>query len=254
MKTTTCVGAWLVLLALPVGCNVLKAETKEKEKAAKPAAGEACKKDGARTCADGETQLVCQGESWRAYACRGPDGCSKSDDGASCDLRGNDGGERCAKADEGSAVCASKTTRATCAAGKIVRDECLGPLGCRVEGGKAVCDKNVSSIGESCTLEGTLACTRDQKDELVCKNGTHVHRRACRGKKGCSIDSAKNLIFCDQSVAYLGDDCALEGTGTCTPDGRMRLSCKNGHWVVGDHCYGAKGCWTDEVKNQVLCE
>jgi hypothetical protein len=260
MRTTTtivCLGAWLALLSMPVGCKAPKAEDKEEKdakKSAKAMAGDGCKKDGARTCADAETELVCQGESWRPYACRGPDGCSKDGDGARCDLRGNDNGERCAKADEGASACASKTARVTCSGGKILKEDCKGPRGCFMEGDKAQCDRSISSVGAACSTEGAVACSQDQKDELLCKNGQNVPRRSCRGKKGCWIDSAKNLVFCDQSVAYIGDECTQDGTGTCTADGHLRLSCKNGQWVVGDRCYGAKGCWTDLQKNQVMCE
>jgi len=156
--------------------------------------------------------------------------------------------------EDGKQICTSKKSALVCDAAKWTPMTCRGPKGCRDDKGKANCDARISEAGALCLKEKTSACTADQKNRLDCRNGEWFVRAHCRGKKGCYLDDEKNLLYCDQAVAYVGDVCMVEKGAACSHDGKAFLRCKNGKYSFETRCLGAKGCTYDYDKDQVSCE
>jgi hypothetical protein len=207
-----------------------------KKPGAAASGGGECSTEGAVTCQGLDTQLVCQGKVWRPYPCHGPGGCTKTEPtGATCDVSNNQAGDTCAKATYGKSFCSGDAkTLLTCVGGQFKTARCDGPKGCKEEKGKATCDESIAAIGSSCTEEGKGACSTDQKNYLVCKNGHRVLDAPCRGKKGCYMDNVRgDKVTCDYSLAYAGDSCPVEQSGdfvgwACSINGGRQMSCNNG--------------------------
>ena len=226
----------LIALAALLACKKLRPE---------PAAGAACDSEGESTCQGLDTELVCLGKLWRPYPCRGPGGCAKTKSGATCDMSNNLPGDTCPKAREGKSHCSgdSKSLLA-CMAGQIRTTSCEGPKGCKQHDGQATCDESVARVGSACKDEGSAACSSDQKNYLVCKNGQRVLEAPCRGKKGCFIDAQrKHRVTCDYSLAYPGDSCHEDQSGenvgwACAVHANRTLKCKNGKFKYANEYYG----------------
>ena len=77
-------------------------------------------------------------------------------------------------------VCASAT-------GTWVRElACLGPGGCRSEGGAIECDDSLSKDGELCAHDGQRACSIDGGALLRCAEGRFREERRC----ACTVRDA----------------------------------------------------------------
>lgn len=224
----------LLLFSL-LACKMLKGKAE---------AGKECSEDGARACHGTAEQLVCQGGLWRAFPCSGTKGCTASPT-VSCDISGNSDGDACAAADDKSQVCGD-AQRVTCNAGKIQVTACKGKNGCKESGGKATCDTTISEVGTDCPKdrEKAYACSLDEKTRLRCQNGRWTTEGSCRGKKGCFVGKDGG-VYCDASLAYVGDTCWHDGDSTCSPNGKTELRCKNGKWAYQRTCYSSKGCRTE---------
>lgn len=65
--------------------------------------------------------------------------------------------------------------------------ECHGPAGCTSEGTSHHCDQSIADVGDPCGVE--LACRRDGRARLVCRDGAFAHERACPG--GCTSEGGR---------------------------------------------------------------
>lgn len=69
-----------------------------------PRAGEKCTEAGF-LCESASSALECKVGVWTALPCRGPDGCARTGDTVSCDMRGNVENDLCASSAEGKGLC-----------------------------------------------------------------------------------------------------------------------------------------------------
>lgn len=149
------------------------------------------------------------------------------------------------------AVCTSKNEGLFCEKpsggyGKYRRYACGGARGCYVDGKMTRCDQAVASVGDVCDAKDNgSACASDHKSTLKCDaiaGGVFALESQCRGPKGCEV-GAKG-IECDRSIAEAGDACQKkdDGTAACTADGRSRVDCIDGKYVLSAACEGPKHC------------
>jgi hypothetical protein len=145
-------------------------------------------------------------------------------------------------------VCADATTALLCRNGRRVPLACRGPNGCRGEGDAAKCDDDLGVAGDVCLmkLNENYACTQDHGSELVCKDGTFVVARTCKGPKRCAIDN--DLVNCDDSLSDLGDPCiAAPGdiNYACSTDKKIEVVCdaSTRSFRGYNSCRGGKGCF-----------
>jgi hypothetical protein len=92
--------------------------------------------------------------------------------------------------------------------------------------------------GQPCKPEG-VRCL-DPKTELACQNGFFI-AAPCKGPDGCR-ETEKRLL-CDIRGNAAGDVCSTgdEGNSRCSVDGRQRIVCRGGKYVV-EPCRGRRGC------------
>ncbi len=88
---------WSVLALFLLGCPASAPAT----------VGSTCTNENIGRCeAESNRLLQCTGGVFRIYAdCKGPSGCSVTDDTAECDTSGNSVGDRCAPTSEGKVRC-----------------------------------------------------------------------------------------------------------------------------------------------------
>lgn len=156
--------------------------------------GQACTGSVGACTADGTTLLTCTaGQLAIAAHCRGPAGCSIEGTAAHCDQSVGAAGDTC-RGGEGVGACtADGAGFVLCEAGTFVlAAACRGPLGCRREGTRILCDESAAMLGDPCTGEGA-ACSTDGTEQLRCTGGTMRHERDCVG--GCRNLGA--LVTCD---------------------------------------------------------
>lgn len=168
-------------------------------------------------------------------------------------------GDFCKLEEQGSLVCGDATTALLCDDHHRKPVPCRGPAGCH----SGECDNTVAREGDAClaslpppaTFRPDQACADDRTRTLVCRDGTFVPDRLCRGAAGC--DAAKiargAMDACDRSRAQPGDPCQAdlfgglaEKIGVCSTDGKAALVCSTdygkGSFVLGRACTGPKGC------------
>jgi len=222
--------------ALPL---VLTALTALGAAGCKPKPGDRCQK-GTTACLDEHTQLACQDGAYIAVPCKGVKGCYPSGNLNVCDVSGNASGDACSTDDEGVGACTARAKSAlVCRGGKYEALPCRGPKGCQLAGGSWTCDASVGQEGDSCPGAGS-ACSVDKKSLLECAGGKFHLKWPCRGPDGCK-DAGGGQLFCDFSVAELGDACGSEGAA-CSVDKKQMLQCKDGKFVLRSHCRGPEGC------------
>ncbi len=211
----------------------------------KPGVGSSCDKGEAR-CLDGQRELVCQAGKLIETACRGPHGCSFTEQGTSCDFSSDKPGDACSTDDEGAATCNGKVTMLACHGGVYGVVPCRGARGCELADGRAACDTSIAEPSDACRDEGTKACAADRSAVLVCKDHAMAQFYPCRGVNGCG--SAAGKLSCDTSIAKLGDPCdkKLEGQAfACAVDGASLLVCKAGAFALDQTCKSGQKCLTD---------
>lgn len=236
------VAAALLVVAPLLACKMGKKE---------PEAGKECDTAGAQVCKGPAATLVCQGGMWREFPCNGPKGCAKTGEAsATCDLSGNAPGTPCPESNEGNKSCADKKALIECSGAKLTRVDCKGSKGCYVEGSETKCDMSIADSGTPCVKEAAWACSVDQKQQLLCKNGEWITNAPCRGAKGCSLKE-DNKIWCDQTVAYVGDTCFNDDQRACTHDNKNMLACKNGKFSFDTRCNASPFCTIKD--NRVNC-
>lgn len=218
----------VVLLALVVAC--------------KSSVGRPCDKGEGR-CLDAKRELICQAGKLIETPCTGPNGCSSSERGTSCDFSANKPGDPCSTDDEGVATCIGKDAMIACHGGAYAHVPCRGARGCVNAEGRALCDTSLAEPGDVCHDENLKACSSDGAQVLICKQGTMQRFYACRGEGGCAATGGK--LSCDTSVAKQGDACdkKLEGQAfSCTPDKTAILVCKGGAFSLVETCKSGQKC------------
>jgi hypothetical protein len=142
------------------------------------------------TCVDAKTAVVCDG-ALATYGCLGPKGCTGKAGAGVCDDSIGVEGAACRYVK--SACTSDRGVMLKCVDGKFMKeDACRGPEGCVPMGGAgARCDMRFAVAGDRCSVNGAVVCSLDKKDQLLCKNGAFVVRRACRGAKGCSLGACR---------------------------------------------------------------
>ncbi len=203
------------------------------------AAGGKCKQ-GESLCTDKTTALTCIGGSFVEVACQGPLGCTRYQERANCDVSAASEGDRCLGQNEEEYACSLDKKRALmCKNGKMERYlECRGKSGCALLGQQVSCDTSVAAKGDPCKVQGASACTEDQKEMLVCRDGKFAHHRHCRGQAGCYTKD--DAPACDETKSLELDECGLPGFVVCSVDGQSELICQGGRFVRTRPCH--KGC------------
>jgi hypothetical protein len=95
--------------------------------------------------------------------------------------------------------------------------------------------------GEACS-DAPASCS-DKESHLACAQGKYV-LETCKGKGGCTDDKA---LYCDNSLASIGDGCGHEGARACSTDGSKELRCRDRKFSVEWSCRG--GCTLDSSSN-----
>ncbi len=202
--------------------------------------GATCAPNGLIACSDPQTLLTCMKGAFETYPCRGTGGCYE----ASCNQLRTEKGDRCRI--EGSASCSvDGKERHKCIGGQVVLEgvcegpkKCsLGPVakGCNpgIPGSCDVlvyCDQTIKSVGEICAPD-EAACTKDRASMLTCVSGKLAVATTCRGPKGCWVEDLTRKIYCDTTVAKVGDPCE-PNTYSCREDRRAILECKGAAFAV----------------------
>jgi hypothetical protein len=205
-----------------------------------PKAGKDCKENGATTCADAKTSLVCENGKWQPFPCRGQGGCKVSGVSAKCDVTGGVAGDLCPARDENRKTCTPDgKAMLTCEKGKVSSTKCSGPNECRTDPMGTHCDEGLPIAGDTCEAHGKYGCGRYQA-LLLCKTMKWTAVRPCRG--GCA-DSFEHAT-CDIRGALPDESCDEweSGMGNCSPDGKQVLICRNARWSVATACDGEKKC------------
>src|SRR5258708_7116775 len=86
--------------------------------------------------------------------------------------------------------------------------------------------------GDDCT-DAPGSCS-DKASHLACSGGKYV-LETCKGKGGCTDDKS---LFCDTSLADVGDGCGHEGARACSSDGSKELRCRDRKFSIEWSCRG----------------
>lgn len=162
--------------------------------------GDVCSTDeeGASACLDPKTKIVCTDGKFVATSCRGPKGCETLDGRPLCDLSISEPGDACREADKTKACSVDGKQYLACKAGKMTLEfQCLGPNGCKSDGGQLSCDMSVARDKDPCTaeMEGKHACNLDKSSIVVCKGGKFVIDEECKSGTSCN---AEGSIRCEK--------------------------------------------------------
>jgi len=202
-------------------------------------AGGSCK-PGESLCVDKDNALSCQAGKLVPVGCHGPLGCTRFGERASCDDSIAAPGDACIGLTEEEFACSADRRRALlCKAGRFAPHlECRGKGGCTLLGQQISCDTSVAARGDPCKVQGASACTEDQKELVVCRDGKFVAYRHCRGQYGCYTKG--DAPACDETLSLEGDPCGLDGYVVCSVDKKSELVCQSGSFVRTRAC--KKGC------------
>jgi hypothetical protein len=228
--------ALLAIVATPSGCKLIK----------KPTAGEPCTKPGVYYCINPTEAVYCNAGTFVALPCGGPKGCTGVSAAGVCDDDLANVGDACVTSVAGSNYSCAKDLKSEvmCQADKFVLDRpCKGPSACQVKSNAIYCDDSVADVGDPCTM-GRYSCSSDHVTELGCMGAKFAARMSCRGPSQCGYNATTKNVFCDKTVALVGDPCDTEGFKTCAADGKTLLSCSASKYV------SAQACKTDCVPSQ----
>ena len=201
----------------------------------KKKAGDDCKANEA-LCPTKDTALACQSGKLVEVACKGPLGCGTFQEHANCDDSVASEGDSCMGASEDEYACSVDKKRAVvCRNGKFAPYmECRGTSGCALLGKQIACDTSVAAKNDPCKAQGASACSDDQKEMLVCRDGKFAHYRYCRGKAGCYFQDTAPA--CDETRSEDGDECGIAGYVVCSVDGKSELICQTGRFMFSRTC------------------
>ena len=203
--------------------------------ACKKSVGGSCK-PGEAICPDKTTALTCKGGKFAEVACRGPLGCTKYQDQGHCDDSVASQGDACMGTSEEEYACSLDKKRAlVCKNGRFETYlECRGKTGCALLGQQVSCDTSVAAKLDPCKIQGSSACSDDQKEMLICRDGKFTHHRYCRGRAGCYTKD--DAPACDETFSLEQDECGLPGYVVCSVDGQSELICQGGRFVRSRSC------------------
>jgi hypothetical protein len=193
-------------------------------------------KPGEAICANKTTALSCQGGKLTEVACRGPLACTTFQEHANCDDSVASEGDTCmGEGDEEYACSVDKKRALICKNARFERYlECRGKAGCALLGHQISCDTSVAAKSDPCKVQGASACSEDQKEMLICRDGKFAHYRYCRGQAGCY--SKDDAPACDETLSFEGDECGLPGFVVCSVDAKSELLCQGGRFVKSRSC------------------
>lgn len=201
------------------------------------------------TCEGKKTALACRAGTYAAVACNGAGGCSKYKDHANCDTSVASAGDACMGEDDEYACSADKKRVLLCKGGKFeALLECRGQAGCAISGKAFTCDNSVAEKGDVCKALGANACSADEKQLLVCRDGKFGLHRYCRGAKGCTV--SPDGPVCDETIAIAGDPCGVPGRIVCAADGKSELVCQGGVYTKSISC--KNGCTVTNRPSQPI--
>jgi hypothetical protein len=203
----------------------------------KPAAGQACKKEGRQVCADDRDSLVCVDGKWETLTCRGRGGCKSSGNDVACDNDSFSAGEPC-DISQSDYECGTDKVSVVRCVGKHwkLAGKCPGPKGCTSLKQKVTCDDTVADLGMPCATEGSAACSGDKKAMLQCKHGVMTEVAKCRGAKGCEVGASSTTPTCDTTIAQIGDACDKDDQAACSVDGKQLLRCRSHVMTASQDC------------------
>lgn len=161
-------------------------------------------------------------------------------------------GQPCPKPDQ--YVCTSATAALYCNAGTYMALPCEGPKGCSGIGAAARCDDDLASVGEACVTSvagSNYSCSKDLKTELMCQADKFVLDRPCKGPTACQVKS--NAIYCDDSVADVGDPCTM-GKYSCSSDHLTELGCQGAKYAARMSCRGPSQCGFNDKTKGIFCD
>jgi hypothetical protein len=216
-RLAVAVGSGFLLLVL-VQCNALKQ---------KP--GDKCVSNGQFKCTDPGNGLLCQNGTIVNLPCRGPHGCTGMGTASQCDDDLGQSGEACLMGSGGENYACGTDLKSelVCTSGKwTVNSTCKGPAGCKVTGTMVHCDDNFADINDPCLSSpgnDNYSCTPDKKAIVVCTGNKFIEAEGCRGQKGCYITGEE--VYCDNSMAKIGDKCRHADNHACSEDGTALLHC-----------------------------
>jgi hypothetical protein len=226
-------------------------------KGLKPTPGGPCVNNNKLLCSDPSSALLCQSGKYVAMACRGPKGCTGIGTSSFCDDDLAQEGDVCQMSLNENYSCSTDHVKElVCKDGKFaVARTCKGPKKCTVTGNTINCDDSIGDVNDVCRAEAgdaNYGCSSDKKIEVVCDAATSKFQpsNTCRGPKGCYIDSER--VYCDQSMARLGDKCRPVDNHSCSEDATQELKCSpQFQWTLQRACKHG-GC---KVKsNEVYCD
>ncbi len=210
-----------------------------------PALGKPCTAENKWTCLGERTVGACIDNVWTQSKCRGPNGCrpqGRAD--ADCDENVGEEGESCLVATD--VTCSPDRKRMLRCTQHVWRlaETCSGDLGCAVTARKAICDNSVAAPGDACLEEEDYACSHDSKSALLCAGGRFTLASTCNGPKHCTIDRQTETakVQCDDSLATVGEVCAVEHHYSCAQDRRSILVCKSRAFAQDDRCKAKEAC------------
>ncbi len=187
------------------------------------------------TCFDKKTALACRGGTFAEVQCGGPLGCSKFQDHANCDTSLASLGDPCMGEDDEYACSPDKKQALVCKGGAYqLHLQCRGKNGCSMLGRTVSCDTSVAVKSDPCRSQGAVACSEDQKQMLVCRDGKFEIYRYCRGQYGCF--NKGDAPSCDETLSLAGDPCGIPGQVVCATDGKTELVCQGGVFTKSITC------------------
>jgi hypothetical protein len=135
--------------------------------------------------------------------------------------------------------CVDPKTELACQHGVFIAAPCKGPLGCREDGKRLVCDFSGNATGDPCSTEdeGNARCVGEDQ-RITCLGGKYFVDY-CRGPEQCK--STGTSLKCDQTKAQEGDPCRGK-SNSCSTDGKRVLTCHDDRFVTTAHCDGESGC------------
>lgn len=145
--------------------------------------------------------------------------------------------------------CVDPKTELACQSGVFISAPCKGPLGCREDGKRLVCDFSGNATGDPCSTdeEGSARCVGEDQ-RITCMAGKYFVD-FCRGPEACK--STGTSVKCDQTKGQDGDPCVGK-SNACSTDGKRVITCHDGRFVTTAHCEGEGGC--SVTASQVDCD
>ena len=198
-------------------------------------AGGTCKGTESVCAPSKQSALVCRNGTFIEVVCGGPLACQKYQEHANCDTSQAALGDPCMGEDDEYACTPDKKQALVCKGGAYqLHLQCRGKNGCSMLGRTVSCDTSVAVKSDPCRSQGAVACSEDQKQMLVCRDGKFEIYRYCRGQYGCF--NKGDAPSCDETLSLAGDPCGIPGQVVCATDGKTELVCQGGVFTKSITC------------------